>query len=104
MTEQQWLTSTDPAAMLRYLAQEFIHACGGVPGRWVDRDTPLISNRKLRLWVEACRAIAKDAGVYNLNTQLDTAAQHWARIDCPGSRVSLSLRAALLRDIVGNSW
>lgn len=94
MTEAEWLASDDPAAMLRTYCNDW---AGGS-----NFASP--SPRKLRLWVEACRAIANDVGAWDLDTQLNAAVQHWARINNPGSKVIPSLRATLLRDIVGNPW
>ncbi len=45
MTESDWLTSTDPAAMLKYLRGD---------GAGTLRDWSLISDRKLRLFACAC--------------------------------------------------
>jgi hypothetical protein len=48
VTEQQWLTSEDPAAMLEHLRNEANPPAAGC------RNRPLISDRKLRLFACAC--------------------------------------------------
>ena len=64
MTEQDWLTSTDPAAMLKYLTYYDAHStipdpvCDGwhrrVPYGTYSSHPQLTSNRKLRLFGCAC--------------------------------------------------
>ena len=89
MTESEWMVSTDPAAMLRHLRQEDVET-GGVYGRgwrWVDRETPLISDRQLRAFEDACFAM------FGLNLD-DVATQE----------KPVASAAHLLRDIVGNPF
>lgn len=80
MTEHDWQTSTDPAAMLRHL-----EASGKRP-----------SDARLRLWVEACRAADPDRlwGGMNLETTLTVTVEAVAASP-------LAARADLLRHIVG---
>lgn len=92
MTEEEWLASIDSAAMLAYLR-------GGV------------SDRKLHLWVEACRAefnllhpVAENALWPDLSEEPPTSnAVAWMshNFDYPPP---MPRRAALLRDIFGNPW
>src|SRR4051812_16677253 len=49
MTEQEWLTSDDPQAMLLYLTHKFVGSADEEP-----RQRPLASDRKLRLYGCAC--------------------------------------------------
>ncbi len=52
MTEQEWLTSSDPAAMLQWLTHGSRLREGGAPG------DPGVTDRKLRLFaVACCRAV-----------------------------------------------
>jgi hypothetical protein len=77
MTESEWLTSSDPARMLRHLTTE------------LDRDPPP-SDRKLKLFVTAC--------LYRFDAS-------WHAIR--GSTMTLSSWqevSALLRDIFGNPF
>ena len=54
MDETEWLASTDPAAMLRHLTRRRIGMDAGGAVVEVERTTPLVSARKLRLWACAC--------------------------------------------------
>jgi hypothetical protein len=93
MTEQEWLTSNDPAAMLNVVYHD------------ARPEIKRASPRQLRLFVEACRLrselcdhigdLANPAGLY-------VAVEYWASKD--GKQVSQSLRCALLRDIFGNPF
>lgn len=60
MTEHDWLTSTNPQTMLRHLTHERVHAAG-VGTVEVDRDPPLASDRKLRLFACACARMVWDS-------------------------------------------
>ncbi len=104
MTEAEWLSSTDPAAMLHYLQ----YAPFGVGGRLrgtAEGGPPLISDRKLRLWVEACRAIAAPTAKWSESMGLESMVDDWSRPhlswlkECP-----MSVRAAILREIVGSPF
>lgn len=59
MDEATWLTSADPAAMLRHLTHEHLHA-SGVRSEWRPRLQPLISPRKLRLFACGCCRLVWD--------------------------------------------
>lgn len=92
MTEAEWLASDDPAAMLRLVTEnpdhQEIQCCR--------------SDRKLRLWVEACRAHSGASDyVDDLCTcyGLRVALEYWGSRD--GTSVPQAVRARLLRDIVG---
>lgn len=90
MTETEWLVSEDPAAMLRV-----------VDGSFVNRVK--ISDRKLRLWVEACRHAAGGSDYFDIyNAGLRLAVEYWCGED--GRPLSRADRAALLRDIVGDPF
>lgn len=94
MTEQEWLTSEDPAAMLRTVRRE--HETG-------QSNVARVSDRKLRLWVEACRqraGVSDHFDIYNAGLRL--AVEYWCGED--GRPLSRADRAALLRDIVGNPF
>jgi hypothetical protein len=93
MTEHDWLTSEDLPCMLAYLK------CTG--------QQP--SDRKLRLWVEACRGAT---GVEHQEAWVDPSEGDNLQMLVSGWSQSLGefkipdmpLRAALLREIVGNPW
>ena len=106
MTEQEWLTSTDPTAMLTFLQQGTI-AYGGK-----------ISDRKLRLFACACMCEARGAGWSHLD-EFYRSAETGVRGDmamCPAIEQAEAwcaghpeppdskTKAALLREIVGNPW
>jgi hypothetical protein len=103
MTEAEWLAGDDPAAMLRWLLDEHQHQAPPTAGC-----AP--SDRRLRLWVEACRA-GVGPGLtpsLDLGTEygLRAALEHWGTAAGGEYRDRLPppARAALLRDIVGNPW
>lgn len=104
MTEIQWLTSDDPAAMLHLLSHQ--PARGGNPAR--PRDKPLASDRKLRLWAEACRRLDVGmGGTYHRDLhdpeQLRDALKGWCK-SWSADRVPMGARADLLREVVGNPF
>ncbi len=103
MNEPTWLSSADPADMLRHLTQEFAHAAGA-GGVWVGRKTPLVSDRQLRLWVEACRVMTGVVGGSAPDSDLQGAVEAWCVPGLNSTRLLLAMRAAVLRDIVGNPW
>lgn len=101
--EQEWLTSTNPATMLRWLRD----------GPSVGQSWQPISDRKLRLWVEACRREEEKnlrpefhysfTGGFAIETSegLQRAVRAWSEdIDV----VPCNVLADLLRHIVGNPW
>lgn len=103
MTEADWLASDDPGEMLRYLLEvarpRTEEGGGGVPGT---------SDRKLRLWVAACRqAIApgRTSWSYDLDNldYLHKAVSYWSRLDNEDDHPVLR-RAVLLREVVGNPF
>jgi hypothetical protein len=53
VSEAEWLASNDPAAMLKHLTRERVHAAGAGTVE-VDRQPRLVSDRKLRLFAVAC--------------------------------------------------
>lgn len=112
MTEAEWLASTDPAEMLRWLTRDPYADVGEIPPYTA-------SDRKLRLFACACFACIAPI----LDEWEDEApdgesfiasfpgwprggswgwACHWAR-DL-GGKPPMPTRAALLREIFGNSW
>ncbi len=91
MTESDWLASTDPAALLRF-----------VEGK--------VSQRKLRCWVEACRAheelvigTPRNGYIPLVEHGLRTAINSWSE-SIPPNVVPMGTRANLLRSIVGNPF
>ncbi len=99
MTESEWAASDEPAAMLEHLARWPTGDPSG--GRAAHRRLP--SDRKLRLWVEACRAYSSASDyVDDLGScsGLQVALEYWGSRD--GTSVPQAARAHLLRDIVGN--
>jgi len=58
MTHHEWLTSTDPAAMLAWLQGGYRHKATGILSGTVVNEPRRISDRKLRLFaVACCRAV-----------------------------------------------
>jgi hypothetical protein len=95
VTEADYLASTDPAAMLAWLRGK----------RVCDPQEPP-SDRKLRLWVEACRTAWGGGGGDYVQALEDPAGLrvalgYWANQDAEDA-VPMALRAALLRDVAGN--
>jgi hypothetical protein len=101
MTEQEWLACDDPKQLLDYLT-------GNMPEKLYDRHP---SQRKLRLWVEACRKVfSSREGVLTIWRDLKEfpgelqeclatwGSEHRSRL------FPLAERAHLLRDIIGNPW
>ena len=99
MTESEWLASEDVAAMLAWLTG---------PTRRGMPDRPGYTDRKLRLWVEACRESRPPVTINSVG--LDTpaglrdAVEYWSGPNGWEPVVSPALRAALLREIVGNPF
>lgn len=107
MTEREWLSSKDPSVMLLRLRPD------------TQPERSIVSDRKLRLWIAAMRSMNIDA-YYAKNLiswqagerfqgdsdgELSEHVAYWSdnyadQIGDP----SLSVRAALLRDIVGNPY
>lgn len=111
MTESEWLTSTDPAAMLEHLTHDLVHAAGVGTTR-VARKPALISDRKLRL---VCHAVLTACGkgpfAEDYQPTGTSSAATWAS-RCLGPFVNGSLlsqhpelnRPALLLEIRGNPF
>lgn len=100
MTEQEWLTSEDPQAMLAWAKSPNVDTVNKAAQCEANRR---LGDRKLRLWVEACRqraGVSDHFDIYNAGLRLAVA--YW----CSGDGLPLSHadRAALLRDIAGNPW
>ncbi len=104
MTEQDWLLSNDPAAMLSWLE-----------GRdWADTSHDWdrrITDRQLTAWVEACREACDALNKYQLGQwqaigaltgSVDAHVESWATDR--DLKLPLPTRAALLRDVVGSPW
>ncbi len=107
MTEQEWLTSTDPARML-----DFFRGMNYFTG-FQGSDNPA-SDRKLRLFVEHCRSVVSrqsghDRYDHALTNDLSTerglraALEDWGEV-LPSDPLTGEDRAALLRDIFGNPY
>lgn len=90
MSESEWLTAAEPLPMWEYLSR------AGSP-----------SDRKLKLWVEACRSqIGPQRWANRMETtaQIQTAAYDVARANCYVDECPKALRAALLRCAFGNPF
>lgn len=99
MTEQEWLASEDPERMLSSLDEGLPTASGYDMGHGLGGQK--FSDRKLRLWVEACRHVAGVSDYFDIyNAGLRLAIDYWCGTD--GRPLSRADRAALLRDIAGN--
>lgn len=110
MTEQEWLVSNDPQAMLRHLTHESVAVVGGF-GEVKQRQRSFISNRKLRLFATACYL----EGVFS-EISLQIKATHgfgygvsdlqWAQIMAKPSdnTIPQADKAHILREIVGNPF
>lgn len=106
MTEQQWLNSDDPRAMIDCLMRRNPDS-GTTAGEKMGYRT---SDRKLRLWAEAVRESIEPGGRWSNRLESDEEI-HRACYDLSHSASSaglakfpLRLRAALLREIVGNPF
>jgi hypothetical protein len=106
MTPEEWLTSDNPAAMLRWLTAPA--PFGRPPDARPRREALGVSVRRLRLWVEACYLLCGEKN-YEAERGLrdgwpnpiaDVAAG-WARTN---DGVQQATRAALLRDVIGNPF
>ena len=96
MTEREWLTCDDPAPMIG-------HLIGPVRRRRLPTNT--VRDRKLRLWVGACREAAGVTHFYykvDHRTGLLDAARAWS--SAPHQDCAAPVKAALLRDIFGNPF
>jgi hypothetical protein len=111
MTEQEWLASEDPIAMLTHL--RVIYEPGPVSEPGVV-PMPLISDRKLKLFATNCAvlsgypmAVVDDvAGTNEREGSLDRWARSWAS-RVPGTAsacVPQLIKASILRDIMGNPF
>lgn len=116
MTEQEWLSTEDPEAMLKLLRSVPTYV---KPGHvW---KVPAISDRKVRLWVSACHldippvgrdphfspdwleGFATPDGIENVMHTATT----WAIAGEPANtqrRQTLAKRAGFLRDVAGNPF
>jgi hypothetical protein len=116
VTEQEWLNSTDPQAMLRALRPGYGDVGFVISGR-LGELAYRASDRKLRLFVAAC--IREEAKSYPGSTGLIRVADNteagenpdafgmasaWSRPGSAGHTVPLAFRAALLREIFGNPY
>lgn len=125
MTEQEWLASGDPAAMLAGLQGTMTplwHSVAKVTPGGIPKKLP-ISDRKLRLFACACCIAAGTSleqvdeyeanGMWTEDTSKRSCplrrwedlewAQRW--VDITGNdKPKMPFRAAFLRDIVGNPW
>jgi hypothetical protein len=117
--EQEWLTSTDPEAMLHHL----LYAPVGVGGRLrgtAEGGPRLVSDRSLRLWCGALYGLSShryrkwahvapwqrgEKAENEPESHLVACSRAWCDpiLDQVGDP-PMPLRAALLRDIVGNPW
>ncbi len=95
MNESQWLSSVDPAALLRFAT----HADHN--NAWHHQKP---SDRKLRLFACACQlACHCGRGIFDKG-QIITA-EKWVLLgDTGGCPCTVAFRAALLRCVVGNPW
>ncbi len=90
MTEADWLACEAPQRMLNACVANFHH----------------ISDRKLRLWVEACRQASTAVSMVwspIAPQTLQGVVNSWAS-EIEEATLPLAQRAALLREIVGNPW
>lgn len=108
MTESEWLTSEDPAAMLRHLTQEFVGYpwapdAGVGEKRWVPRQSPLISERKAKLlWQTITKeSNFEDQHPFEPDSYID-ALGSWCE-DKPHT-ISQVKKAQFFREIVGNPF
>ncbi len=110
MTEQEWLTSTDPNQMLRLL-DGHTWMVRNLPGGGIEQHRASISERKLRLFACACcERVSADLGKdarYCMELERGPAkdAFNWAMGWAGDQKVpTQEQRAALLREIVDNPW
>lgn len=102
MTEAEWMASENPAAMLRAVETWRSMQSHNVATSFV------VSNRKLRLWVEACRLEAQPDRVvpwgYDLDDQGDlrSAVEEWADRDDP--LLDAATKCSILHCILGNPF
>ncbi len=93
MTEQEWLTSNNPAAMLAWLIGSPLDNGANLP--------PSVLDRKLRLFTKECQSLC----LCDWQEFMTLEAQHWAaftdRDGCPCTRAA---RSSLLRCIFGNPF
>ena len=112
MNEGEWFASSSPKAMLDYLRyvsyEEPVY--GGTTTQ--SRSKPLIDDRRLRLWVEACRAALEAAeGVPTVwhdlgehSEDLPACVNTWSGSEYYSRYLPLAKRAAILRCIAGNPF
>lgn len=93
MTEQQWLSLEDPSTMLHFISTyQTTLPSGHLP-----------TDRKLRLWVEACLGACTCYG-HKEALKLSSVHQVAAFTDVAGCPSTRAYKAALLRDLFGNPW
>ncbi len=101
MTEQEWLASEDPAAMVAYLESGYQQLVT------YARSPQVFSDRKLRRWVEACRE-AEGGGGWGSDlsnpAELHATARLWAGTLVDPADIPPTLKAHLLREIFGNPF
>lgn len=108
MTEVEWLFCEDPTVMLAWLTDNVGRGTG------VRVSPPRPSDRKLRLWVEACRERCdaphkgRPTGFrYDLDTfpeDLSACLGFWSGAVAYNRGLPLADRAALLHEVIGNPW
>ena len=104
MTEQEWLTSTDPQRMLEWLTgrrgEQMVEAA--YPDGYKKP-----SDRKLRLFACACFSICScnmDDPQYRAMVSGWTATDWVTKKDVPGCACTKLTRTDILRHILGNPW
>ncbi len=117
MTEADWLSSDDPAMLLRHLTRQT--GSHGETAFNIPREPPIVSERKLSLWAAACwrlitphnpiheaRAVDVEAGIRewkSLSGDLFPSDEYSDRHADECDRLHPTW-AALLRCVVGNPW
>lgn len=104
MTEQEWLASEDPEAMLSWAKSPNVDPTNKAAQCEANRR---LSDRKLRLWVEACRKRWpqwKGEGDLGDVATLRTAVRFWSSGWAGTGTGHARHICDLLRDIVGNPW
>ncbi len=117
MTEADWLTSTDPAMLLRHLTRQT--GSHGETAFNIPREPPIVSERKLSLWAAACwRLITPHEPIHEARAlDVETGYRDWQSMVkdlFPSSEYSEAhdivcrrlypTWAALLRCVAGNPW
>ncbi len=106
MTEHEWLESADPQRMLLRAFEHLRAEQVGIGGGWRQpvyqtRPQHMASDRKLRLFVEACISSC----TCDKNFTESNSADVWARRgDINECHCTRAYRAALLREVIGNPF